>query len=107
MLGAASQGPALAGAGQPAVAGQPAAAAPPRNSSNSKLLPFETDLTQSGDYCTKQCVDFILFRPDKAGRVRATPAVVEKFRSTSQQYKCLSDHYGVRTSIFVQNCNSQ
>jgi len=47
VLAAAAQGPALAGAGQPAAVGQPAAAEqapPPRNSSNSKLLPFETDL---------------------------------------------------------------
>ena len=51
-------------------------------------------------------VDYVVVH-SKTVAVRATPAVVEKFRSTSQQYKCLSDHYGVWTSIFVQNCNSQ
>ena len=33
---------------------------------NGAELPFETVLTQSGDYCTKQCVDYILFRESPA-----------------------------------------
>ena len=66
-------------------------------------LPFETALTQSGDFCSEQCVDFILFRPDEAGRVTATAAAVERFEAAADDspYKILSDHYGVSTTVCV------
>ena len=67
-------------------------------------LPFETTLTQSGDYCTKQCVDYILFRQDAAGRVSASQALVEKFEPNDKNagFLTLSDHYGVHARISVQ-----
>lgn len=62
--------------------------------------PMETLLTQSGDFCTRQCLDYIWYRPDACGLVTPSRSRVEEFvAAEGAPYRQLSDHYGVSVTL--------
>jgi len=48
---------------------------------------------------TEQCVDYVLFRPDAAGRVRVVHDAVLPLNVEGRPYKRLSDHAAVAVHL--------
>jgi len=48
---------------------------------------------------TEQCVDYVLFRPDAAGRVRVVHDTVLPMDVKGRPYKRLSDHAAVAVHL--------
>ena len=57
--------------------------------------PGEQYYTSPSDRMSRQCVDYILFRPDVAGRVRVVRDDVVNMDIEDRPYSRLSDHSAV------------
>jgi endonuclease/exonuclease/phosphatase family metal-dependent hydrolase len=64
-------------------------------------VPAEAYFTSSSDQMSKQCVDYILFRPDRSRRVSLGSTEVLGMDVQGRPYARLSDHCGVAASVII------